>query len=379
MIFPNLDKQRRNNRIAIGIILAILLLGCLGVAGTCLIPPNPEAHVNRSMTEVETPAKEMGLTGTVLFMSSSDVVVAVDLATAARKTVFTCAKGFTVNELDGPNKNGIAIVTEYSYGSKKHRFSMLDLNTGKATLIFERPGHEFWTETVGAGPALAEEKNLVVYFDGDGETQLHDPEAFTITGNLVLLDLDKKSSDEIVQPAFQRPLAISSDGKSVFFEKGVDRNEARKLLRGTSVPNGSGPLSALFEWRDGVVRAFAAGGNTQTLARPDSVFFYDFDGTAISWNSTTQTSAEMAKPSYVSGVEEWLPEGTLLAVCPQTDPAKVVFVGDNFSRGVHALQRIVAINPEKGQIHTIVQTFDAEFDEWSYGAWSATASSQSQP
>ena len=142
---------------------------------------------------------------------------------------------------------------------------------------------------------------------------------------------------------------------------------------GFAVRGGKGPACGIYKWQDSKVRPIAAGFYIRNFIRPNTTMISGNETDSFLLNQNTAVASNLKLPSYVGGIEEWLPDDTLLAICPQSDPSKVVFVGDNFSSGKQALDRIVAINPAKGKMHTIVQAFDSVYDTWSYGEWSARA------
>jgi hypothetical protein len=371
MKFPT-DPQKRNNWIAFFVIVSLPVCCGLAIAGTCLVPPNPENAINRNIVEVETSAEEMGLTGTVLHETDSSEVVAIDLATGVAKTVFQSKGEFRIHALEGPNLNGVAIVVENDFMLKRHRLIRLNLAQGTQETIWDRPGDALWESAIGEQMSLAESKNMLVVYSGGGGTQLSDPPAYMTTGQLILLDLDSKIESFVASPAFEGCSAISDDASTIWFAKSIPRDAAKKLPGGFAVTNGRGPVCGIYEWRASKVRPIAAGFYIQNFVKPNSTMISGNETASFVLNLTTAAVSDLLLPDYISGIEEWLPDDTVLASCPQSDPSKVVFVGDNFSRGKQALDRIVAINPAKGQIHTVVQTFDVAFDKWSYGEWSAT-------
>ena len=372
MKFPT-DPQKRNNWIAFFVIVS-LPVGCgLAIAGTCLAPPNPENVVNRNIVEVETSAEEMGLRGTILHETDSAEVVAIDLATGATKTVFQSKGGFRIHAIQGPNRNGVAVVVENDFMLKRHRVIRLNLGEGTREVVWDRPGDALWESAIGEQMSLAESKNLLVVYSGGGGTQLSDPPAYMTTGKLVLLDLDSKKESLVARQAFEGCSAISDDGSTIWFAKSMDRNAARRMPGGFAVRGGKGPACGIYKWQDSKVRPIAAGFYIRNFIRPNTTMISGNETDSFLLNQNTAVASNLKLPSYVGGIEEWLPDDTLLAICPQSDPSKVVFVGDNFSSGKQALDRIVAINPAKGKMHTIVQAFDSVYDTWSYGEWSARA------
>lgn len=371
---PPSDQQRRNNRIALGVILALPICCGLGIFGACSSmnsTPDPATLVNRNMREAEVQAAEMQLRGTLLYETDMDSVRAIDLATGEEKDAYQCKGDYKVWAVDGPNRNGIAVLIENNMTAKRHRLVRLDLVKGTSSVVFERAGDALWEDEIDEQTAIAENRNLAVVHMGTGNLQLYDPQAYMGVGKTVLVDLASKRETVIDSASFSGCAAISPDGDRVWLSKPVERARAKALPGGSAVSVGRGPVPAIFVWIGGASLPIASGDSLKVHPQVDRIELYDTDANRLLWNPKTGSVSSMPTPDYVYAIEEWFKSGLMICTAPQSDPSKVEIVGDNFSRGKQAKERIVAIHPEKGQVHTIVPQFDSTYDKWSFGEWSA--------
>ncbi|AIE87689.1 hypothetical protein [Fimbriimonas ginsengisoli] len=375
-MYPPPDVPRRKPRwsyflVAVGVFMFVLpvifmMAGMLGLGR--VVTTHDYAH---DVHEKDVTATQMGIGGTVAIPAPNGVEMT-DVASGDTKTWYQPTGDWRIWGVAGPNRNRLAIFTENDMSAKLHRLNTLDMGSGVVRRLFERPGDALWDHAISDNMVVAGASDVAVIADGVGNEQLHAPEAYMPVCDLERVDLTTGATRRFKVRAFESTMAISGDGRYVFYVAGLDSNRAARL-QNLSAPKSApteGPTPVVFRLDMVSGRSTALFPGWNVTGDPDDglVLISDYDGNVTVFDLTTLRSRPFSKPNYVHTPLGLVGGSILISRAMQARREDVELTRFNGLPGPRPMPRVVAYDGKGRRIATLVKAFDPRHQA-SYSPW----------
>jgi|CXWL01.1.fsa_nt_gi hypothetical protein len=348
---------------------------CFVTVGTfgCLVFemafPNADNAYAKDANEKAVSASEFGINGTLL-INERQSIRAIDISTGKESTVFRDGFNENVFALDGPNRNGIAVVVVNNMMAKRHRLVMLDLGTGKSSNVFERAGDALWEDSIGEDVAIAEDVNVALYFVGKGSKQLYDPQAFMGTGEIRRINLDTGQEVVLTREAMNSVatgISIGATGDTAWYLTFRDRELARDLPGGDRFSESQSDAPVVVCKVGNSVDEIAAGWGARVSGDTKYMFVAGNGERESFLYQDVGIMREVPLPTYMKDAHEIIKGRYFITTAAQIRKEDVRFqdCGMNYPM---PKPRIVIADSESNRVATLCKEFDPRC-AWSYGKW----------